>query len=280
MKTLFAWLLWLWIALVIVGAFFYAPVAEKFQVPGSSRIVFFHVPMAWNSFLGFIAAALWSFWYLLGRFVVRWRAYVALGIFLLGAGLGKYVLGAHPLLLRIIAGILSLAAFGIVLIWNLRYRRGGGNLRDDLSAAVAIKIGLLFGVLATVTGAMWARIEWGAWWNWDPRQTSILASILFYAAYLALRQSVRDPRLRGRLAAVYALLGLVVTPYLFWVVPRITYSLHPDPVVNTSGKVEMDPRIQHVLYASGLGFAALFFWMHNLQRRLESLADRVPAPRE
>src|SRR4029078_698575 len=130
----------------------------------------------------------------------------------------------------------------------------GATPRHDLSAAVAIKIGLLFGVLATVTGAIWARIEWGAWREWDPRQTSILASLLFYAAYLALRQSVKDPRLKGRLAAVYALLGLVVTPYLFWVVPRITYSLHPDPVVNTSGKVEMDPRIQHVLYASGLGF--------------------------
>lgn len=221
MKTFFASLLWLWMSLVIVGAFFYAPVAEKFQVPGSSRIVFFHVPMAWASFLGFIAAAVWSTMYL--------------------------------------------------------FR---GNPRHDLSAAIAIKIGMLFGVLATVTGAMWARIEWGAWWNWDPRQTSILASLLFYAAYLALRQSVKDPRLRGRLAAVYALLGLVVTPYLFWVVPRITYSLHPDPVVNSSGKVEMDPRIQHVLYASGLGFAALFFWMHNLQRRLESLAERYGAPGE
>ena len=50
MKTLLAWLLWVWISLVIVGAFFYAPVAENFRVPGSSRILFFHVPMAWSSF--------------------------------------------------------------------------------------------------------------------------------------------------------------------------------------------------------------------------------------
>jgi heme exporter protein C len=215
MKTLLAWLLWLWMALVIVGAFFYAPVAEHFRVPGSSRIVFFHVPMAWASFLGFIASAVWSAMYLVRR-----------------------------------------------------------NPRHDRSAAVAIEIGLLFGVLATVTGAIWARIEWGAWWNWDPRQTSILASLLFYAAYLALRQSVDEPERRARLTAAYALLGLVVTPFLFWVVPRITFSLHPDPVVNSSGKVEMDARIQHVLYASGLGFAVLFFWIHNLQSRLKALAER------
>jgi len=215
MKTLLAWLLWLWMALVIVGAFFYAPVAEHFRVPGSSRIVFFHVPMAWSSFLGFIAAAVWSLMYLVRR-----------------------------------------------------------NPRHDRSAAAAVQLGLLFGVLATLTGAMWARIEWGAWWNWDPRQTSILVSLLFYAAYLALRQSVDEPEKRSRLAAAYALLGLVVTPFLFWIVPRITFSLHPEPVVNASGKVEMDPRIQHVLYASGLGFAALFFWVHNLQCRLQTQAER------
>jgi heme exporter protein C len=221
MKTFFAWLLWIWICLVIVGAFLYAPVAEGFRVPGSSRIVFFHVPMAWGSFLGFIAAAVWSVMYLVRR-----------------------------------------------------------NPRHDRAAAAAIQLGLLFGTLATVTGALWARIEWGAWWNWDPRQTSILATLIFYAAYLALRQSVEDPRLRGVLAAAYALLGLVITPYLFWVVPRITFSLHPDPVVNSAGKVAMDTPNQQVLYASGLGFAALFFWIHNLQCRLTALRELKSAPEE
>lgn len=215
MKTLLACLLWLWICLVIVGAFFYAPVAEHFRVPGSSRILFFHVPMAWGSFLGFIASAVWS---------------------------GIYLVRRHP--------------------------------RHDRAAAVAIQLGLLFGILATVTGAVWARLEWGAWWNWDPRQTSIVFCLLFYGAYLALRQTVDEPERRGRLAAAYALLGLVVTPFLFWIVPRITFSLHPEPVVNASGKVDMDPRMQHVLYASGLGFAALFFWIHNLQSRLQAVAER------
>ncbi|HET6346583.1 MAG TPA: cytochrome c biogenesis protein CcsA, partial [Myxococcota bacterium] len=189
MKTLLAWLLWLWMSLCIVGAFLYAPVVTQgFQTPGSSRILFFHVPMAWASFLGFLGAAVWS---------------------------ARYLLRRDP--------------------------------RHDRAAAVAVQLGLLFGVLATVTGAMWARIEWGAWWNWDPRQTSILASLLFYAAYLALRQSVDEPEKRARLAAAYALLGLVVTPFLYWVVPRITFSLHPDPVVNSAGKVDMDSANQQVL---------------------------------
>lgn len=220
MRRIFPWLLWIWIALVIVGAFWYAPPAMGFRVEQSSRIVFFHVPMAWASFLGFLAAAAWSAAYLLRR-----------------------------------------------------------DLRHDRAAAAAIQLGLLFGVLATTTGAIWARIEWGAWWNWDPRQTSILASLLFYAAYLALRQSVDDAETRGRLAAAYALLGLVVTPFLYWIVPRITFSLHPEPVVNAEGKVEMATPIQQVLYASGVGFTALFFWIHGLQCRVQALAERKSAAR-
>jgi heme exporter protein C len=220
MKTLFAWLLWLWISLVIYGAFFYARPAMGFQGE-SSRILFFHVPMAWASFAGFIGAAVWSVLYLVKR-----------------------------------------------------------DLRHDRAAHVAIQLGLLFGVLATVTGAIWARIEWGDYWNWDPRQTSILISLLFYGAYLALRGAVEDPEKRARLSAAYAILGLVVTPFLYWIVPRITFSLHPEPVVNAQGKAEMSSDILRVLLASGVGFISLFFWMHNLQTRIQALAERKSAARE
>lgn len=220
MKTLFAWLLWLWISLVIVAAFYYAPAAEGFRGE-SSRILFFHVPMAWASFAGFIAAAVWSVRYLLTR-----------------------------------------------------------DLRHDRAAQVAVQLGLVFGVLATVTGAIWARIEWGAYWNWDPRQTSILISLLFYGAYLALRGAVEDPEKRARLSAAYAILGLVVTPFLYWIMPRLTFSLHPEPVVNAEGKPKMQSEILQVLLASGVGFTALFFWLHDLQTRILALAERKSAEME
>jgi heme exporter protein C len=219
MKTFSAWLLWLWLSVVIVAAFFYAPgAAQGFQAPKSYRILFFHVPMAWASFAGFIAAAVWSVRYLMKR-----------------------------------------------------------DLGHDRSAQVAIQLGMLFGVLATVTGAIWARIEWGLYWNWDPRQTSILISLLFYGAYLALRGAVDDPEKRARLSAAYAILGLVVTPFFYWIMPRITESLHPEPVVNAEGKPQMQPEILQVLLASGVGFTALFFWLHNLQTRIQALAERKSA---
>jgi heme exporter protein C len=217
-----SWLLWLWVAAVIVGAFEYAPLAAKF-IGQSSRILFFHVPMAWAAFTAFITAGVYSVRYLFGG-------------------------------------------------------RSQGSPRDprhDRAARAAIELGLLFGVLATVTGAVWSRIMWGAYWNWDPRQTSIVMALIFNGAYLALRDAVEDAEKRARLAAAYAALGLVVTPFFFFVVPRITYSLHPDTVVNTRGKVEMESRMLQVLLGGAAGFTALFFWLLDLRRRLLALAERA-----
>ena len=216
MRRTLPWLLWLWLALVIWAAFFYAPLAEGF-VGQSSRILFFHVPMAWVSFVAFLAAGAWS----------------------------------------------------------IRFLAGGRRERDDHAAEAAVQLGLLFCVLATVTGAIWAKVMWGAYWNWDPRQTSIVLAMLFYAAYLALRTAVEEPEARRRLAAAYAVLGLVVAPFLFFVLPRLTFSLHPDTVVNTRGRVEMESRMLQVLAASSLAFTVLFFWIHRIQMRLKARAERA-----
>jgi len=208
-----AWLLWAWISAVVVAAFAWAPLAEGF-VGQSSRILFFHVPAAWVSFVAFLAAG----------------------------------------------------------VWSVLYLAKGRRRRHDEAAAAAVELGLVFCVLATVTGAIWARIMWGAYWNWDPRQTSIVLALVFYAAYLVLRGAVEDRETRARLSAAYAVLGLVVAPFLFFVLPRITFSLHPESVINASGQVEMESRMLTVLLTGSAGFTALFFWMHRLTLRLRLLA--------
>jgi heme exporter protein C len=215
-RTLLQWLLWLWITLVIVGAFLYAPSAEGF-IGQSSRILFFHVPMAWASFVGFLAAGVWSLLYLLRR---------------------------RP--------------------------------SDDHAAHAAVGLGLLFGILATLTGAIWARIMWGEYWNWDPRQTSIVLALTFYFAYLGLRSAVPDADARRRMAASYAVLGLLVAPFLFFIAPRLAaFSLHPQPVLNAAMKVNVESRMLQVLVAGGVGFTALFFWLHNLRRNLLARAEEL-----
>jgi heme exporter protein C len=130
-----------------------------------------------------------------------------------------------------------------------------------------VEVGMVFCVLATITGAVWSKVQWGAYWNWDPRQWSIALALLYYGAYLSLRGAVEDPEVRARLSAVYAVLGFVVAPFLFFVLPRMaSFSLHPKP-----GGAEMDPAIGTVVLTSIAGFTALFFWMASLRRRVLDL---------
>ncbi len=208
------WLLLAWLAAVIVAAFYYVHPAEGF-VGESSRIVFFHVPMAWIAVLAFLVSCVASVMYLKRR---------------------------EP--------------------------------KDDIRASVSAGLGLLFAVLATTTGAVFARIMWNAYWNWDPRQTSITILLLIYAAYLALRGAIDDPERRASLSAVYAILAFVTVPFLVFVVPRIYWSLHPDTIINTRGENEFDSRYTQVLMAALVGFTGLYVWLYTIGCRIEAIRQR------
>jgi heme exporter protein C len=209
------WFLWLALASVIVAAFLPATKPAKGFLGETGRILYFHVPNAWASFVAFVSAG----------------------------------------------------------VWSVRFLFGGRRPAHDRAAHAAIELGLVFCVLATISGSIWARIQWGAFWNWDPRQTSITLALLFYGAYLALRGAVEDAETRSRLAAAYAVLGLIVAPFLFFVLPRLAqFSLHPEPVINAGGRIEMERPMLAVLLGGAGCFTALFFWLHDLRCRVARLA--------
>lgn len=123
---------------------------------------------------------------------------------------------------------LTMLAFGIAAWASLRYLRRRRPADDDRAVA-ATELGLLFAILATVTGSMFAKVVWGSFWNWDPRETSILILLLIYGAYFALRSAIEDGERKRQLAAVYALFAFVTAPLLIFVVPRLyESSLHPN----------------------------------------------------
>ena len=148
------------------------------------------------------------------------------------------------------------------------------DLKHDDHAAAAAELGLLFCITATVSGSLWAKAMWGAYWNWDPRETSIFFLLLIYAAYLALRSAIEQPERRARLAAIYSAVAFVSVPFLIFVVPRIYFTLHPDPIINPRGKLDMDPRIRIAFFAMLAGFTGLFFWMQSLRVRVAGLEHR------
>lgn len=166
----------------------------------------------------------------------------------------------------------TVLAFTVNLIASLRYLRKRNEL-DDARAVTAARLGLLFAILATVTGSIFAKLEWGMFWNWDPRETSIVILLLVYLAYFALRQATTDEERRGSLSAAYAILAFVIMPFLIFVVPRVYTSLHPNLVQNVGGKMRfaMDTRMRVVLWSSVTAFSGLFFWLYSLDVRLARL---------
>ena len=148
------------------------------------------------------------------------------------------------------------------------------RLEHDDHAAAAAELGLLFCIVATVSGSMWAKAVWHSYWNWDPRETSIFFLLLIYGAYLALRSSIENDERRARLSAVYSAIAFVTVPFLLFIVPRLYFSLHPDTIINTRGKVDMDPRIRTAFFAMLIGFTGLFFWILDLKVRLLRLERR------
>ena len=131
---------------------------------------------------------------------------------------------------------LCVIAFAMSMIYSIMYLKTRKIEHDD-QAAIAAGIGFLFCLLATVTGAIFAKVTWGSYWNWDPRQTSVFVLLLIYAAYFALRGAVEIEEKRASLTAVYSIFAFVTVPFLIFVVPRVLPSLHPeDSIIDSNMK--------------------------------------------
>lgn len=211
---------------------------------------------------------------LYGAAIAAWLAAVTVGAFFYAPPAIGFLLNTDRILyFHVPCAWTATLAFLVCAIESIVHLRRG-DIASDRRAAIAARLGLLFTILATVSGSIWAKVMWNSYWNWDPRQTSIVTLMLIYAAYLALRESIDDPERRGRLAAGYAILAVVTVPFLMFVVPRILQSLHPQPVVNAQMKREMNSRMFQVLMASLAGFTGLFFWIWALEDRIEELLER------
>jgi heme exporter protein C len=164
----------------------------------------------------------------------------------------------------------TVLAFLMSMLYSVQYLRKK-DILYDYKASGAASLGMVFCILATVTGAVWAKFNWGAFWNWDPRQTSIFLLLLIYGAYFALRSAIESEESRAKLSAVYSILSFITVPFFIFILPRIVETLHPDPIVNTSGKINMDTSMLLIFLSSLAGFTALYLWMLNLKIRIAKI---------
>jgi len=174
---------------------------------------------------------------------------------------------------------LSFMTAAVFAVLYLRRRRPD----DDHLATASAEIGLIFCVVALITGSLWAKQAWGAYWNWDPRQLFLFALILFYGAFFALRQATASIEAKRRLSAVYLIFGGAISPFLFFVLPRLYQSLHEDAnevVMAAATKSTMSTQVTSIFVASTLGFLLLYIWLLRLGLDTARMEEKRAAAQE
>src|SRR5271154_5413453 len=158
----------------------------------------------------------------------------------------------------------AFASFGLVAIAGIFYLWLGQQGWDDLGYAAA-ETGMVFCTLVLVTGSIWAKPIWGAWWTWDSRLTTTLVLWLLYAGYLALRVMGDEVPQVGRLAAVVGIVAAADVPVII-VSVRLWRTIHPAVIVTRQGGHGLeDPRMIATLLVSMAAFTVLFVWLLMLR---------------
>ena len=148
----------------------------------------------------------------------------------------------------------------------------------DVALKSAAPIGAAFTALALVTGSIWGKPMWGAWWVWDARLTSVFVLFLMYLGIIALTRALDDAGRAGWSAAVMTLVGFVNIPIIKFSVDWWNTLHQPASVFRLDGPT-IDPSLLRPLLVMAVGFTVLFFALHLMAMRTEILRRRVAAMR-
>jgi len=166
-------------------------------------------------------------------------------------------------------GVIALSSF-VLLVWR--------HPLADVSAKAAAPIGAAFTLLALVTGSLWGRPMWGAYWVWDARLTSVLILFFLYIGLIALRRAVDDEALAARLTAILALVGTVILPIIKFSV-EWWHTLHQPSSVLKIGGPAVHSSILWPLLVMAVAFICLFLTLHLAAMRNEILRRKIAATR-
>ena len=220
------------VASSVVFLMWYSITREAFQiqplVPAlKSWWMKIHVPANFIGYGTFALSAMVGFAYLVKEHSETTSRRRLIPLFLLGA-----IMCAEPFMFgsrEVSATWMIYFGLGALIVGTILAFRGPIGKRlpalevlDDIMYR-AIAVGFAFFTVATILGALWAADAWGAYWQWDPKETWALIVWLNYAAWLHMRLM---KGLRGTMAAYWALAGLLITSFAFLGVNMFLSGLH------------------------------------------------------
>ncbi|MFO7968170.1 MAG: cytochrome c biogenesis protein [Archaeoglobaceae archaeon] len=123
------------------------------------------------------------------------------------------------------SAVTSFLAFTFTLVTSIQYLRKRSYKWDIMSLSSA-KAGFFLITAALISGSIWANVAWGTYWNWDPRETTVLILWFAYAAYFTLRASIENPEEKAKSSSILAIFAYATVP-LSYLSSSIYFSLHP-----------------------------------------------------
>jgi heme exporter protein C len=154
---------------------------------------------------------------------------ISLFLLLLSASLALTTAAVTPAARNIVyvhvpTAFCSLISFCVLFFCSIQYLRTKQQ-KWDHTAAAAAQAGLLFATAMNLTGMIFARIEWGAWWTPSPRLISSAVLWFLYVAYFLLRSAFESRRRKETLSAVFGIIAFIDVP-LVLISARLVPDIH------------------------------------------------------
>ena len=127
----------------------------------------------------------------------------------------------------------------------------------DIVARASAPLGAGFTLITLITGSLWGKPMWGAWWVWDARLTSVLILFFMYIGYIALSDSYNNKESGRKICAIMALVGFVNIPIIRFSVEWWN-TLHQPASIIRSGGVAIDDSMLVPLLSMGLSFMLIY----------------------
>jgi heme exporter protein C len=161
--------------------------------------------------------------------------------------------------------LMTIAALG-TLVWR--------HPLSDVAGKSLAPIGAAFTLICLISGSLWGRPMWGAYWAWDARLTSVLVLFLMYLGVIALWRAVDDPTRAARAAAILTIVGAINLPIIHFSVDWWN-TLHQPASVLRLGGPSIHPSLLAPLMLMACASALLFFTLSLAVMRNEILRRRV-----
>ncbi len=158
--------------------------------------------------------------------------------------------------------------FTVSLIYSIKHL-SKQKQSDDIIASEATNVGIMFGILGVLTGSLWAKYTWGAWWTNDVKLNGAAITMLTYFAYLVLRNAIPDEQKRGKVSAVYNIFAYMMMLVFIMIYPRMSDSLHPGSGGNPGfSSYDLDNTMRMVFWPAVIGWTLLGVWIMTLRIRI------------